>query len=594
MADGTHTNNTTASAMRVDRAQTESQRRAAWPATGPAMCVALIGWAHLPLQAAEGSGYNLSASELAAGLTLCGHRVFSLRSGMHYTPTLIPRIRRVERWRGVECFELLNSPNLSPAFANFRNTRTETACPRESKLVLRWLDRVGAEVVHIHSMEGYGLDLISAIRSTGRPVVVTLHNYWFVCPQVDLLHAEREVCMDYDGGRKCEGCLKPGPTGVEKLRRLTGRTLDRIVGYHASQIFWKVMSRSMALIRRPANGDDRTPGVDRVSIPAQDLAAGFDLPERADREGEMDLGLRLGSADEPKRLGRSGLDQNERFLKGDHHLNVLNDAGRRRIAGVEALNHASLVTPPSDFVRRVHVRMGVDERRTRRVLLGQPHFDLLNRRARLSPFYDTRPWDPGSAHRPLRFGFFGTVRANKGLEILVSAIPLLGREVRRRCQFLIHAAGWDWPFRKRLSVYPEVSFKGGYDVLHLLSAWGEYDVGVLSHVWFENSPLVMLEHLHAGKFVLCPRLGGPPEWIKPPANGLLYPAGSPEALADCITRLVEGGVTIPSPRQIHDATPSLRSYPEHVREVESIYREVLGQAPAPEIATRVSASVAAG
>lgn len=36
--------------------------------------------------------------------------------------------------------------------------------------MLEWLDSIRAEVVHVHSLEGYGLDLIAAIRrrATGR------------------------------------------------------------------------------------------------------------------------------------------------------------------------------------------------------------------------------------------------------------------------------------------------------------------------------------------------------------------------------------------------------------------------------------------
>src|SRR5262249_31662727 len=148
--------------------------------------------------------------------------------------------------------------------------------------------------------------------------------------------------------------------------------------------------------------------------------------------------------------------------------------------------------PPSDFVRRVYVKMGLDEARSRVVRLGQPHFDQINRRARRSPFYDRRPWEPRDASRPLRFGFFGAMRPSKGIDVFCAAIPMLPREVRQRTQFHIRAAGQDWPLRKKLSMYPEVSFLGGYDLLQLVGAGGEYDVGILPHVWFENSPLVLL------------------------------------------------------------------------------------------------------
>src|SRR4029453_2934571 len=97
----------------------------------------------------------------------------------------------------------------------------------------------------------------------------------------------------------------------------------------------------------------------------------------------------------------------------------------------------------------------------------------------------------------LRFGFLGTTRNNKGLRVLVDAIPLLPTEVRRRCHFLIRASGDDRAFRQMLSAYPEVQFAGGYDALQLLAAASEYDVGILTHVWFENSPLGLLAHSHA-------------------------------------------------------------------------------------------------
>jgi len=252
------------------------------------------------------------------------------------------------------------------------------------------------------------------------------------------------------------------------------------------------------------------------------------------------------------------------------------------VAGAGALGAASMVTPPSEFMGRVYESMGVPRARIRRVRLGQPHFDQINRRARRSPLYDVRAWSPDDA-RPVRFGFFGTTRPNKGVAVLASAIPLLSDEVRRRCQFVIRAAGETWPLRKVLSKYPEVSFQGPYDPLSLIAAGGDYDVGVLPFVWFENSPLVLLEHLHAGKFVLASRLGGPPEWVHGPGergagslgNGLMFAGGHADALAGCMERIVSGEVVLPSPREIHGSS-ELWSYPGHVGEVEGIYAELVG------------------
>ncbi len=557
----------------------------AWPRTAEPLRIAILGWARLSAQAWEGSGYNLSASELARGLVMSGHEVFYLASGMTYRLFRGPHIAPRETWNGIPCYDLRNSPNLSPSASNFNNIGTEIACPRQARLVVKWLDQVGAQIVHIHSLEGYGLDLIPAIRASGRPVVVTPHNYWYLCPQVDLLHQEVRVCMDYQGGSRCVGCLPALQPAQAKRKRAHVQTLESWLGPYPADVLRKAfygvrpLLRSLLRARLHRRWVSEPPNPEHAADP--ELALGFDLPETPARpsDGLIRHGYHLTPSEHARTLEPSAPDQNEQFLKADHHLAVVNEYGRRRVAGIGALNHASLVTPPSDFLRKVHVAMGLAESRTRLVRLGQPHFDQINRCTRRSPFYDTPPWRPDDADRPLRLAFLGTTRNNKGVEVLLQAIPLLERHVRQRCHFIVRALGWDWPFRKRMSLYPEVSFAGGYDLLQLISMTGEYDVGLLPHIWFENSPLVMLEHLHAGKFVIASRLGGPPDWIRPPLNGLLFPAGRPDALAACITQLVTGQVRLPSPRQVHAASV-LQSYPAHVRDVEGIYRELLGKAPA--------------
>lgn len=542
-----------------------------WPVSERPLRVAMLGWARLSQQAREGSGYNLSASELAAGLVQMGHQVFYLRSGMDYSIRPGIYVKRYESWRGVECFDLFNSPNLSPAAANFGRLASELTCPAQTRVLLAWLAQVEAQVVHVHSLEGFSLDLIGAMRRAGYAVVVTPHNYWYACPQVDLLHKEREVCMDFEGGRRCVGCLSPEPGDRVLARRKREQTMVRLFGpapYQSTRQVW-------LFFKRRATRSGRAKRPIKWSPPPLDpeIGMGFEIGDSAAHAGTIEHNLRLDENDKIVSLGRSPHDQNERFLGADHHLAVLNEFGKRRSAGIEALNQANLVIPPSRFVLSTFLRMGMRQEIGRHVRLGQVHFDQLHRLVKRSPFYRVRPWSPES-ERPLRFAFHGTVRNNKGLEILASAIPMLPKAIRQRCHFQIRASGWDWTFRKRLSMYPEVQFCGGYDMLQLLASVGEYDVGILPHVWFENSPLVLLEHLHAGKFVVASRLGGPPEWINEGRNGMLFAAGDPDALATCITRLVSGEVAIPSPEEIHRASV-LRSYPDHVREVSDIYAEVI-------------------
>lgn len=538
-----------------------------WPRAKRPLRIALMGWARLSMQGAQGSGYNLSASELAAGLALMGHRVFYLASGRRYDPWPSIRIGFTEHWRGVACFDLFNSPNISPAFYNFRNMRAELDTPAQNALILTWLREHQIDVAHIHSLEGFPLSLIAAIKSIGVRVVVTPHNYWYVCPQVDLMRGESKLCMDYQGGKSCETCIRAPDPRRARLKRRLGHPLIDLLGHGVTgwgrRISKEVKDRINELRGRLPleTPNDRTP-----------------IPEWADGLTPRDTDdlVRHGILERRALPGRKSIspldaDTNEQFLRADHHLVVLNNYGKRRSAGVEALNTADAVTPPSAFMGDVYLKMGLQPSKLRVVRLGQPHFDQIHRRAKRSPYYTQTPWDARTATRPLRLAYFGVMRPSKGIDVLAAAIPRLPRDVRQRCHFLIHASGNDWPLRKPLSEFPEVSWWGGYDLLQLVNAGGEYDVGIVPHVWFENSPLVLLEHLHAGKFTISSRLGGPVEWIHEGENGLLIRPGDPDAIAAAITRLVTGDVTLPSAQKVHERSTLLRSWKDHVAELDGLY-----------------------
>ncbi|MBX3387557.1 MAG: hypothetical protein KF768_13395 [Phycisphaeraceae bacterium] len=324
------------------------------PAPRP-LRVAIIGWARLSAQAWEGSGYNLNASEFARGLAMRGHHVRYLQSGMAFswglTGPAAPRIRLRERWGpgkvrsaqdhstadrgGIPCFELVNSPNLSPAAWNFGNLAHEIADPATSGLVVDWLkgtsDELPADahqpvdIVHIHSQEGLGLDLIPTIRSAGFPVVVTLHNYWFLCPQVDLLHAERSVCTDYDGGRRCETCLTHHEVGKLRSAKAMGDSLESLLGLYAADVVRKSAYGTLSVIKGLLGRDaedraKRAQAKARIARPPHpdvhpdpELFSGWTSPVHP---VEPSAHAPLEDWEQPKDYEHAHRDTNERVLAG--------------------------------------------------------------------------------------------------------------------------------------------------------------------------------------------------------------------------------------------------------------------------------------
>lgn len=70
----------------------------------------------------------------------------------------------------------------------------------------------------------------------------------------------------------------------------------------------------------------------------------------------------------------------------------------------------------------------------------------------------------------------------------------------------------------------------------------EYDVGVSPHLWFENSPVSVLEHLACGKPVLAADIGGVEDYIREDETGWLFEAGNMASFHDKILTILENGI----------------------------------------------------
>jgi glycosyltransferase involved in cell wall biosynthesis len=248
----------------------------------------------------------------------------------------------------------------------------------------------------------------------------------------------------------------------------------------------------------------------------------------------------------------------------------VNEYGQRRAAGVAALNAASLVLCPSRVLLDIHASMGVETDRLRHVPLGLPHIDAMRSAATASAFADRVPWNASEASRPLRMAYYGSTKPNKGLATLVRAITSLPASVLSRCHFDLFAPGDAAEvsaMRAKIESHTsaQVRWFGAYEPRDLAASVGTYEVGLLPNMGLENSPLVLLEYLAAGAWVIASDLGASREWVRPGHNGTLFPAG------DC--------AALPPVRSVHASVPFV-STAAYVADVEARHEEVLAGVPA--------------
>jgi glycosyltransferase involved in cell wall biosynthesis len=102
--------------------------------------------------------------------------------------------RAVYRWEGLR--DLHSIYACEPMAASLRRfLAEEQACGR------------GFDVAHVHHLTGLSTEALGVLREFAVPTVMTLHDYWLMCPRGQMWHRREEVCLRVEPER-CGECLQ--------------------------------------------------------------------------------------------------------------------------------------------------------------------------------------------------------------------------------------------------------------------------------------------------------------------------------------------------------------------------------------------------
>jgi GT2 family glycosyltransferase/glycosyltransferase involved in cell wall biosynthesis len=101
--------------------------------------------------------------------------------------------------------------------------------PRVTAAARPLLDRVRPEVAHVGSLAGLSTGLLQEARRRGAAAVVTLHDFWPVCPLGQLLNRRLEVCPG-PAPHRCLACVGEQVATRRPALRGLGRRLPLLAG----------------------------------------------------------------------------------------------------------------------------------------------------------------------------------------------------------------------------------------------------------------------------------------------------------------------------------------------------------------------------
>ena len=181
---------------------------------------------------------------------------------------------------------------------------------------------------------------------------------------------------------------------------------------------------------------------------------------------------------------------------------------------------------PTGFARDRAIEFGIDPARIRVRPLGAVQGKAMAR--------------PARPRR--RMGFIGTVAPHKGADVLLRAFRTLpGSDL----SLDIHGGLTTHPayveaLRQAAAGDARIRFHGPFPEGDQPRVLAGIDVLVVPSVWWENSPLTVLEALASGVPVVASAIGGLPELVQQDDTGILVPPGDAGALAQALRDITEG------------------------------------------------------
>lgn len=391
-----------------------------------------------------------------------------------------------------------------------------------AKLFAEYLDEKKPDVVHFQHIVGLGTGVFDVARAKAKKVVMTLHDFWAMCPMGQrMCYTDYQICDPIDF-KKCGPCVfgagwkDPDPTGADHAG-------DRGWGRYFSESY---RSRYTS-----------TPG----------------------KTGRK-----------PLALGHAALQTAGAFLAG-RAPEVRSDQGptanpfRKRFRDLQdALGKCDLLITPSAFLRDEFIKK-FDVPATR-IVHSSNGMDF--------SYIQELPKTPSPR---LRFGFMGSIIKTKGVHVLVDAFL---RTVIGRNDVELHVYGapnrWSGDYlddlKRRSAHCPNVTFHGRYNNTKVSEVLQNIDVLVLPSIWFENAPLTLNEAAMSRTPILVSDRGGMLEFVRANEYGWTFKLGDADDLATKMTRLANDRSLVP---QLAGRPPRIKPVNENADELLEVYGKLL-------------------
>ncbi|PMP74389.1 MAG: glycosyl transferase family 1, partial [Chloroflexus aggregans] len=148
---------------------------------------------------------------------------------------------------------------------------------------------------------------------------------------------------------------------------------------------------------------------------------------------------------------------------------------------------------------------------------------------------------PVQERATLRLGYIGQIAPHKGVHLLITAVKQIPPS-DKGVELTIfgnqaHNPAYTRQLQRLIGNHPHIHLAGPFNHDQLPAILSTIDVIVVPSIWYENSPITIMEAHAAGRPVITSRLGGMAELVRDEVDGLHFTPNDSRDLARQLQRL---------------------------------------------------------
>lgn len=408
-------------------------------------------------------------------------------------------------------YKIVNSDNLD---LNYDRLDLDIESKYNDDVVLKYLSDSKPDLVHINEIIGFSSNIITICNELSIPVIVTVHEYWWLCPKRVMVDYNRKVCSGPVDLERCSYCISKVQDNYSSKNRKNSYKLNKILD-----------NFNLTWIKELKNMFSKSE-INEVALE----------------------NLEFGDSD---------------YRRVEENVTILSE---RLETNITRLNGCAKVICVSEDVKKHLSRFGVNE-----AVLHVQHIGSLIGDRRIK---HTKEVEDSC----IRFGFIGGVSYYKGVHQLVEAFRQLPKAAKDKAELHLYGSGSPsyMAALKNLAVSEiknnKIFLYGRFEHTQLEEITNKVDIAVLPSLCADTAPQTIFESFSCGLPVIAPSIGGFSDFVHDGYNGLIFKGADIKSLSEKMLSVIEEPSML---SHFKKNISSPKSMTQHLIEIEQTYKEIL-------------------